>query len=82
VLRELFAGIIDPSRAFSRLLQGKLSRVTSEEIYQKEPLTMTFSAGPRLVNDGRSFGTGSISEVLTLDVDYGDPFEQLVYFSD
>ncbi|MBM2840956.1 MAG: hypothetical protein HW412_1484, partial [Bacteroidetes bacterium] len=41
-----------------------------------EPLTMTFSAGPRLVNDGRSFGTGSISEVLTLDVDYGDPFEQ------
>ncbi|MBF8296739.1 MAG: hypothetical protein HW389_3284, partial [Bacteroidetes bacterium] len=82
VLRELFAGIIDPPRAFSRLLQGKLSRVTSEEIYQKEPLTMTFSAGPRLVNDGRSFGTGSISEVLTLDVDYGDPFEQLVYFSD
>jgi hypothetical protein len=76
VFRELFAGIIDPSRAFSRLLQGRLSRVTSEEIYQKEPLTMTFSAGARLVNDGRSFGTGSISEVLTLHFDYGNPFEQ------
>src|ERR1041385_1070588 len=76
VFRELFAGIIDPSRAFSRLLQGKLSRVTSEEIYQKEPLNMTFSVGARMVNDGTSFWTGSMSEVLTLHLDYGNPFEQ------
>ena len=76
VFRELFAGVIDPSRFVSRLLQGKLSRVTSEEIYQKEPLNMTFSAGTRWVNDGRSFGTGSISEALTLHLDYGNPFER------
>jgi hypothetical protein len=36
VFRELFAGIISPSRFFSRLTQGKFFRVTSEEIYQKE----------------------------------------------
>jgi hypothetical protein len=75
VFRELFAGVISPSRFFSRLLQGKFSRVTSEEIYQKEPLNMTFSAGTRWVNDGRSFGTGPMGEVLTLHLDYGNPFE-------
>ena len=76
VFRELFAGVISPSRFFSRLLQGKSSRVTSEEIYQKEPLNMTFSAGARWVNDGRSFGTGSMSDALTLHLDYGNPFER------
>ena len=74
--RELFAGVIDPSRAFSRLVHGHFSRVTSEEIYQKEPLNMTFSAGARWVNDGRSFGTGSINDAFTLHLDYGNPFEQ------
>ncbi len=74
--RELFAGIIDPQRAFSRFLQGRLFRVTSEEAYQKEPLNMTFAAGAHLVNDGRSFGTGSLKEMLTLNLDYGNPFER------
>jgi hypothetical protein len=76
VFRELLAGIINPGRAFSRLLQGKLTRVTSEEIYQKEPLNMTFSAGPHVVNDGRKFGKGSTNEMLTLQLDYGNPFEE------
>jgi hypothetical protein len=74
--RELFAGVINPSRFVSRLLQGKLSRVTPVEVYQKEPLNMTFSAGARWVNDGRSFGTGPMGEALTLHLDYGNPFEQ------
>jgi hypothetical protein len=76
VFRELFAGVINPTRFFSRLLQGKFFRVTSEEIYQKEPLNMTFSAGPHLVNDGRRFGTGSTDEMITILLDYGNPFEQ------
>jgi hypothetical protein len=75
VSRELFAAVINPSRGFSRLLQGRLFRVTSEEIYQKEPLNMTFSAGTRWVNDGRSFGTGLMNVSLTLHLDYGNPFE-------
>jgi hypothetical protein len=74
--RELFAGIINPQRAFSRFLRGRLTRGTSEEIYQKEPLNMTFSAGPHLVNKGRSFGTGSMNGMLTLHLDYGNPFER------
>jgi Domain of unknown function (DUF3943) len=74
--RELFAGIINPQRAFSRLLRGRLTRETSEEIYQKEPLTMTFAAGAHLVNDGRSFGTGSTKGMLVLLLRYGSPFEQ------
>ena len=74
--RELFAGVIDPPRAFNRFQRGQFSRATSEEIYQKEPFNMTFSAGAHLVNDGRSFGTGSMSEMLTLHLDYGNPFEQ------
>jgi hypothetical protein len=76
VFRELLAGIINPGRAFARLLQGKLTRVTPEEIYQKEPLNMTFSAGPHVVNNGRRFGAGSTDEMLSLQLDYGNPFEQ------
>jgi len=76
MFRELFAAAICPTRAFSRLLQGKLFRVTSEEIYQKEPLNMTFTAGVRKVNDGRRFGTGSTGGVFTFHLDYGNPFEQ------
>jgi hypothetical protein len=76
VFRELLAGIINPGRAFGRLLQGKFTRVTTEEIYQKEPLNMTFSAGPHVVNDGRKFGAGATDEMLSLQLDYGNPFEQ------
>jgi hypothetical protein len=75
VFRELFAAAIDPSRAFSRFLDGNFSRVTTEEIYQKEPLNLTFSAGIHRINDGRSFGTGLTAEMLTLHLDYGNPFE-------
>jgi hypothetical protein len=76
VFRELFAAVICPTRAFSRLLQGRVSRVTSEEIYQKEPLNMTFTAGAHTVNHGRRFGTGSTSLTLTLHLDYGNLFER------
>jgi hypothetical protein len=30
----------------------------------------------RWVNDGSNFGTGSINDALTLNLDYGNPFEQ------
>jgi hypothetical protein len=76
VFRELFAAVICPTRVFGRLLQGKLWRVTPVEVYQKEPLNMTFTAGARKVNDGSRFGTGSTNLALTLHLDYGNPFEQ------
>jgi hypothetical protein len=75
VFRELFAGIINPSRAFSRIIHGHITRVTNEEIYHKEPLNMMFTVGAVLVNEERSIGTGTVTEMLTLHLDYGNPFE-------
>jgi hypothetical protein len=74
--REAFAAIINPQRAFSRLLRGRLWRGTSEEIYQKEPLNMSFGAGMHKVNSGNSFGTGPLLGMLTLRLEYGDAFER------
>ena len=73
--REFAAGIISPGRAFDRLLQGKLTRVTPKEVYQKEPLNMTVAAGAHWFNQGTSFGTGSLSGIFNVHLDYGDPFE-------
>ena len=73
--RELLAGIINPPRALNRLTQGKMKRVTTKEVYQKEPLNITFSGGLHLVNENNKFGTGSGNAILNLQFDYGDPFE-------
>src|SRR5450432_3140838 len=50
VLREIFAGLIDPVRGFNRLLQGKCFRRTNSDVYQKEPLNITFFAGVHSIN--------------------------------
>jgi hypothetical protein len=79
VFREIIAGIVNPTRALNRLTQGKMFRVTSKEVYQKEPLNMTYSAGIHRVNDktGKDnlFGTGSTNAMLNVQFDYGNPFE-------
>ncbi len=75
VLRELFAGIINPPRAFNRLTQGKMFRRVSKETLQKEPLNITLSGGIHKVNTGNKFGTGTTNAILNLQLDYGDPFE-------
>lgn len=75
VFREILAGIVNPPRALNRLTQGKMFRVTSREVYQKEPLNITFSAGLHKVNDGNKFGSGSTNVIANLQFDYGDPFE-------
>ncbi len=74
--RELAAAAINPTRAFFRLTSGRVSRRTSKEIYQKEPLNATLSTGFRKMNHGSSFGTGSVSATFNLHVDYGNPFEK------
>ncbi len=73
--RELVAGILDPPRAINRLTQGKMFRVTSKEVYQKEPLNITLSGGLHKINDDNKFGTGSTNYNINLQLDYGDPFE-------
>lgn len=74
--RELVAGILTPTRALNRLTQGKMSRHTSNEVYQKEPLNVTLFAGIHKVNENRKFGSGTTNGVFNLQFDYGDPFEE------
>jgi hypothetical protein len=75
IFREILAGIINPPRAFNRLTQGKMFRVTSKEVYQKEPLNITFNAGVHKVNTNNHFGTGPTNFIANIQFDYGDPFE-------
>jgi len=73
--REFAASILSPGRAFGRLLQGKLTRVTPKEVYQKEPLNITLAAGAHQFNQGTTFLTGRLSAFFGIHLDYGNPFE-------
>lgn len=79
VFRELLAAVVNPSRAFNRLTQGKMFRVTPTEVYQKEPLNVTLYMGIHKINnkigDVNKFATGATNAILHLQLDYGDPFE-------
>ena len=65
-----------PTRFFSRLLQGKLCRLTTEEVYQKEPLNITLEAGYHRINEGTNIQLGTNSLNMDLNLDYGNPFEK------
>jgi len=74
--REILAGIVDPMRGFNRLIQGKTSRHTNKEVYQKEPLNITFYGGIHKINDPtNAILSGTTSEILNIQFDYGNPFE-------
>ncbi len=75
--REMAVAILTPTRFFSRLLNGSLTRLTSEEVYQKEPLNITLQAGYHRVNEGRIIDEkGSNSFNFNIHLDYGNPFEK------
>ena len=76
IWREFFAGIINPTRALNRFTQKKMFRHTPYEVYQKEPLNITVSAGVHKQNVNNEFGTGATNAILNLQLDYGDPFEK------
>jgi hypothetical protein len=73
--REFSVFVLSPTRAFSRFTQGKMFRVTSEEVYQTEPLNVTLASGMRAVNEGSSFWTGPTNFMVNIHLDYGNPFE-------
>jgi len=76
VFKEILAGIVSPPRALNRLTQGKMFRVTSKEVYQKEPLNITLNAGAHRINNTRGkFGSGETNGILQMQLDYGNPFE-------
>lgn len=73
--RELGGAIISPIRFLSRLSHGELSRLAPAEVYQKEPLNITLSAGYHRVNEGTSLQSGSNTVNFNLLLDYGNPYE-------
>jgi hypothetical protein len=77
VFREILAGIIDPIRGVNRLFQGKCSRRTNKEVYNKEPLNITFEGGLHQINNDANtkLGKGAIDEMINTQLDYGNPFE-------
>lgn len=78
VLRETIAGILSPGRFAVRLFDGKLSHITDQEVYKKEPLNITLFAGIHKVNDNdNNFLSGTTSELLNVQFDYGNPFERI-----
>lgn len=52
-----------------------MSRVTPVEVYQKEPLNITFNAGVHRINNITKFATGSTNAIANIQLDYGNPFE-------
>ncbi|MCX6150303.1 MAG: DUF3943 domain-containing protein [Ignavibacteriales bacterium] len=74
--RELAVAVITPTRFLSRFLEGKLTRSTTADVYQKEPLNITLSGGFHRVNEGISYQKGNNSINFTLQLDYGNPFEK------
>jgi hypothetical protein len=75
--REAAVAIMTPTRFFSRLLQGRLTRLTQDEVYQKEQLNVTLQAGYHNVNEGRLIENNSTHSLnLNLSVYYGNPFEK------
>ncbi|MCX6252332.1 MAG: DUF3943 domain-containing protein [Bacteroidetes bacterium] len=77
VFREIGAGIIDPMRGFNRLIQGKTFRRTNKEVYEKEPINISFYGGVRMINDSSKgiFGKGTYNAMVNVQFDYGNPFE-------
>ncbi len=77
-MREVVAGLIDPMRGFNRLIQGRAHRLLNKEVYQKEPLNITVSAGLHKINEDKSFfGTGPTNTLINLQLDYGNAFEDM-----
>jgi len=58
-------------------LQGKCSRITNKEIYQKEPINVTLFTGMHKRNDNTNdiLGKGTNSVMVNIQMDYGNPFE-------
>jgi len=77
VFREIMAAIVDPMRGITRLLQKKTPRLTTKEVYQKEPLNITLNGGIHKINEDANviFGKGPTNPMINVQFDYGNPFE-------
>ncbi|MFA4924134.1 MAG: DUF3943 domain-containing protein, partial [Ignavibacteriaceae bacterium] len=74
--REMAVAIMTPTRFFNRLLHGELTRSTSAEVYQKEPLNITMAVGYHKINEGTPITLSMSSLNFNFHFDYGNPFEK------
>jgi hypothetical protein len=75
-MREIFAGLVDPIRGMNRLFQGKCFRRTNKEVYQKEPVNISFYGGIHSINNRfNTILSGHNDEMLNIQLNYGNPFE-------
>jgi Domain of unknown function (DUF3943) len=75
VFREIMGVVVDPVRGFNRLVQGKMFRVVDQDVYQKEPLSVTVAAGVR-GESGIDTSSLQSSALINLNLSYGDPYEE------
>ncbi|MEO5572399.1 MAG: DUF3943 domain-containing protein [Bacteroidia bacterium] len=78
VLRETAAALVNPMRGFTRIVQGKVTRVTSDTTYQADLLYLSIFGGVRRLNEGTDFNSGGDNPFLNISVFYGDPFENRI----
>ncbi|MDQ3020321.1 MAG: DUF3943 domain-containing protein [Bacteroidota bacterium] len=76
ISREFFAGLLNPMRAFNRILTGKISRVTSKEAFEVEPVYLEASFGTNRILDGTEFFSGTLNTAINFRMVYGNPFKQ------
>lgn len=74
ITSEVLAGLLNPFRAFNRLLDGKAWRVTNTEAYEIQPLFIDMDYGINRVLEGTKFFTGVANGVIDLNMMYGLPF--------
>ena len=58
-------------------MEGRLTQVSDQEVYKKEPLNVTLFTGIHKINDDNAFLTGPSSMLLNVQLDYGNPFEPI-----
>ncbi|TFH00403.1 MAG: DUF3943 domain-containing protein [Calditrichales bacterium] len=72
--RELGAGVFNPGRLFTRLVNGRTSRINPYQIYEKRPMVGEMALGSNNVADGTNFKDGKKNMMFTLEYAYGQPF--------
>ncbi|MBK8552748.1 MAG: DUF3943 domain-containing protein [Ignavibacteria bacterium] len=76
VMSEIGAGLLNPFRAFNRLITKRSWKVVQQEAYEVEPLDFSLSYGVSRTNDGTQFFTGLANGILKFDMVYGNPFKE------
>lgn len=79
-LRELGAGILNPVRAFNRIVTGQAWRIRSDHAlyhdFMRLPVDLSLSFGVRYLADGGAMTRGEYSPFLNVHLEYGDAFNE------